>query len=245
MTQPSLRVVTRLGRVPSVPWGEAIPGLDPRLLFEDANPLHGDPHAWATVRERPDRTAGIQRRDPATLQAVIHECLPGLLRAARAAGLASDRAEDVVQASMLVFLQRAHEFDGRARASTWIHGILLRRIQEERRIIRRDDDREDIDDVMEARFDHAGSWAHPPDGPGDDLARGEVQRLLRSCLEEVPDRQRLAFTLREVEGFESEEICNILDISANNLGVLLYRARNRLRECLESKGLEGSGDAVL
>ena len=69
--------------------------------------------------------------------------------------------------------------------------------------------------------------------------------MLRSCLEDVPERQRVAFTLREVEGFETEEICKILDVSANNLGVLLYRARNRLRECLESKGLEGSGDAVL
>ena len=210
-----------------------------------ANPLHDAHSTTVNVRERSDRTSGIQRRDAATIEAVVHECVPGLLRAAQAAGLALDRAEDVVQASMLIFLRRAHEFDGRARVSTWIHGILLRKIQEERRIIRRDDEREDIDDVMEARFDHEGSWARPPRGPGDDLARSEVQRLLRACLEEVPDRQRLAFTLREVEGFESDEICNILDISANNLGVLLYRARNRMRECLESRGLEGSGDAVL
>lgn len=197
------------------------------------------------MRERPDRTTGLQRMDPAIVADVIHECVPGLLRTAQAAGLSIDRAEDVVQDTMVVFLRRAHEFDGRARVSTWIHGILLRRIQEERRIIRRDDDREDIDATMEARFDHEGSWARPPRGPGDDLARSEVQRMLRSCLEDVPDRQRVAFTLREVEGFETEEICKILDVSANNLGVLLYRARNRLRECLESKGLEGSGDAVL
>ncbi len=183
--------------------------------------------------------------DPAIIEDVIHECVPGLLRTAWAAGLSIDRVEDVVQDTMVVFLRRAHEFDGRARVSTWIHGILLRRIQEERRIIRRDDDREDIDATMEARFDHEGSWARPPRGPGDDLARSEVQRMLRSCLEDVPERQRVAFTLREVEGFETEEICKILDVSANNLGVLLYRARNRLRECLESKGLEGSGDAVL
>ena len=183
--------------------------------------------------------------DPAILEDVIHECVPGLLRTAQAAGLSIDRAEDVVQDTMVVFLRRAHEFDGRARVSTWIHGILLRRIQEERRIIRRDDDREDIDATMDARFDHDGSWARPPRVPSDDLARSEVQRMLRSCLEDVPDRQRVAFTLREVEGFETEEICKILDVSANNLGVLLYRARNRLRECLESKGLEGSGDAVL
>jgi DNA-directed RNA polymerase specialized sigma24 family protein len=42
----------------------------------------------------------------------------------------------------------------------------------------------------------------------------------------------VAFTLREVEGFETSEICNILGVSANNLGVMLYRARNSPRECL-------------
>ena len=197
------------------------------------------------MRERPEWTTGLQRMDPAIVAEVIHECVPALLRTAQAAGLSMDRAEDVVQDTMVVFLRRAHEFDGRARVSTWIHGILLRKIQEERRIIHRDDDREDIDAVMEARFDHEGSWVRPPCGPGDDLARSEVQRLVRACLEDVPDRQRVAFTLREVEGFETDEICKILDVSANNLGVLLFRARNRLRECLESRGVEGSGDAVL
>ena len=243
MTLPSL-VTSHSGESCRAP-REAIEGWSQVLLFHDADPLHDDHRARVSVREHPDRTTGIQRRDPAVLEDVIHECLPGLLRTAQAAGLSTDHGEDVVQDTMVVFLRRAHEFDGRAPVTTWIHGILLRRIQEERRIIRRDDDREDIDDAMEARFDHGGSWARPPRGPGDDLARSEVRRLLRACLEQVPDRQRVAFMLCEVEGFETEEICNILDISANNLGVLLYRARNRLRECLESKGLEGSGDAVL
>ena len=49
-------------------------------------------------------------------------CLPGLLRAARAAGLGRDAAEDAVQATFLVYGRRAHEFDGRARASTWLYG---------------------------------------------------------------------------------------------------------------------------
>ncbi len=44
--------------------------------------------------------------------------------------------------------------------------------------------------------------------------------------------------LREVEGLETKEICNALDITGTNLGVILYRARNRLRECLESRGFE-------
>ena len=49
----------------------------------------------------------------------------------------------------------------------------------------------------------------------------------------------MAFVLREVEDLSTVEICKILDVTRTNLGVLLYRARNRLRECLESKGIKG------
>jgi len=192
--------------------------------------------------ERPDRTEAIRRRDPEALEAVVRECLPSLMRTARAAGLPRERAEDAVQASLLVFVKRAAEFDGRARASTWIHGILVRKIWEERRGQQKDSVHEEIDAVMERRFDQRGNWTRPPRGPIEALARGELRGHLDSCLEALPDRQRLAFSLREVEGFETAEICKILEVTPNNLGVLLYRARNGLRECLESKGYQGSGD---
>lgn len=197
------------------------------------------------MKERADWTAGIRDREPSTLDAVVHHCLPGLLRAARAAGLSEDRAEDAVQSAVLVFVRRAEDFDGRAQASTWIHGILARTIQEQRRLSSRDDGREDIDEVMEARFDPQGSWVRPPRGPAEELALGELNDALIACLDQLPDRQRQAFALREVEGFDTDEVCKILEVSANNLGVLLYRARNRLRECLEKKGMEGSSDAFV
>lgn len=197
------------------------------------------------MRESTDRTAGIRNRDPAILAAVVHECLPGLLRAARATGLGREAAEDAVQASFLVFCRRAHEFDGRARASTWLYGILINKIAEERKALARDADREDIDTVMEARFGDDGRWVRPPAGPVEQLARGEVRRQLGECLDNLPERQRRAFVLREVEDLDTGEICKILSLSANHLGVVLYRARNRLRECLEGKGVEGSADAVL
>lgn len=195
--------------------------------------------------EAEDRTAAIRGGDTATLEAVVRECLPGLLRTAVAAGLPRDRAEDVVQESLLVFVQRAADFDGRARACTWIQGILVRKVWEARRRFRRETDREDIDRLVDERFDADGTWIRPPRGPDGALARGELRRELTSCLDGLRDRQRLAITLREVEGFSTDEVCNILDVNANNLGVLLFRARNRLRECLESRGYEGSADAAL
>ena len=192
-----------------------------------------------------DRTAAIRRGDSDALGQIVRSALPGLLRTAHAAGLSPDRAEDLVQASLLVFVRRASEFDGRASASTWIHGILLRKIWEERRAQKRDADYDDIDGVVESRFDLNGFWARFPDGPVEQLARGELQEQLQACMATLPDRHRVAFTLREVEGFDTGDVCKILEVSANNLGVILFRARNRLRECLEAKGVSGANDADL
>lgn len=94
---------------------------------------------------------------------------------------------------------------------------------------------DDIDEVFESRFDENRSWSRPPRGPEDELFAKEAHREIGHCLEALPDRQRMAFVLREVEGVTTEEICKILGVSASNTGVMLFRARNRLRECLESK----------
>lgn len=200
-------------------------------------------HPGEEMPEQPDRTAAIRRADPAVLNQVVQEALPGLLRAARAAGLSRDQAEDAVQSALLVFVRRAAEFDGRARVTTWLHGILVRTIAETRRSVAQGVAEEPDDEVMAARFAADGSWRRPPEGPEIDLSRRDLLRMLADCMEGVPDRQRLAFTLREVEGFTTEEACKILGVGANNLGVLLFRARNRLRDCLEAKGVQGAHDA--
>lgn len=191
------------------------------------------------------RVAAIRAGDREVLEAVVRECLPGLLRSARAAGLDPDAAEDAVQACLVVFIRRAGEFDGRARACTWMHGILLRTVWQARRSAQREAGHESIDEVMEARFASDGTWARPPRGPVEALERGAFRRELSECLAGLPDRQRMAFSLREVEGFETPEVCKILDVTANYLGVLLFRARNHLRECLEGRGFEGSSDVAM
>jgi len=220
----------------------------------DADSLHV---AWNRLRahsaardrmsERPEWTHGIRTRDPAVLDAVIRDALPSLLRAARAAGLPPSEAEDAVHAAILVFLRRAHEFDGRARASTWIHGILVRTIMETRRttarLALREEPSDDIDATFAAQFDAQGSWLRPPKSPLLDVAREDVRRLLAGCLETLPPRQRDAFVMREVDDLDVATLCKILDVTVNNLGVLLFRARARLRQCLEQHGVTGSDDA--
>jgi RNA polymerase sigma-70 factor, ECF subfamily len=195
--------------------------------------------------ESGERTEAIRRRDPDALEAVVRETLPALVRAARGAGLSLDRAEDAAQETLLAFLAQAERFDGQARILTYLFGILFHKIGDERRREARDARADPIDEVVESRFAPLGRWRRPPAGPAADLGRAELARYLTECLEGVPERQRAAFVLREVEGLDTEEVCKVLEVTANNLGVLLYRARNRLRECLESRGIEGSRDAEL
>jgi RNA polymerase sigma-70 factor (ECF subfamily) len=98
---------------------------------------------------------------------------------------------------------------------------------------------DDIEQVFEARFNPDGTWLRPPRPVDAAVLDGEIRERIDDCLDQVPSKQRMAFVLREVEGLATEEICKILEVSRTNLGVLFHRVRNRLRECLEAKGIEG------
>lgn len=181
--------------------------------------------------------ARIRSRDPATLEAVVRDYLPQVVRAARAAGLAPHEADDAAQATFITFLEKASSFEGRSHVRTWLFGILFHKVMEMRRGHMRDRQADDIDDVMESRFDAHGSWSKPPRPADAQVYARQVREGIGECLDGTPPNQRMAFVLREVEGLATDEICKILDVSDTNFGVLMYRVRNRLRECLEAKGM--------
>ena len=187
----------------------------------------------------PQFAAQVRAGEPAALQTVVHAYLGQILRAARGAGLDPQRAEDVTQATFATFIEKAAQFEGRSHARTWLFGILYKKIAEARRQLQREIQMEEIDEVVEHRFNSDGSWVRPPQPVDLQLYRTEISKLIEGCLEVIPTQQRMAFVLREVEGLATDEICKILEVTRTNLGVLLYRVRNRLRECLEAKGVKG------
>lgn len=189
------------------------------------------------AREDPQLVAGIRAREPAALERVVRAYLKQIERAGRGAGLDAHQAEEVAQATFVTFIETAHRFEGRSTVRTWLFGIFFRKLQEARRGFARDRQLDDVDEVFESRFDPAGHWSTPPRAPGSDLDSQAILDDIRDCLGQTPERQRMAFVLKEVEELSTDEICNILEITSTNLGVMLFRARNRLRECLESKGL--------
>ncbi len=189
--------------------------------------------------DHPDFPARIRERAAEAIQLVVRMFLGQILRAAQAAGLASQHAEDVTQETFATFIETAPRFEGRSLVRTWLFGILYKKIAEARRAVGRDSRMDEIDAVMEHRFKAGGSWMRPPRPADGHVWDTQVRDGIEGCLEKVPSQQRMAFTLREVQGLATEEICKILDVTRTNLGVLLYRVRNRLRECLEAKGIRG------
>ena len=187
--------------------------------------------------EGPELTAGVRAGDPESRRVVVEVYLPQILRASRAAGLDGATAEDVVQSTFLTFFEKSATFEGRSQVRTWLFGILYHKIREARRRGGRETPTDEIEAIVDRRFDDRGNWASPPQDINKVLEGDEIRIAIDGCLERVPAKQRMAFVLREVEGMLSEEICKILDVTRTNLGVLIFRARNRLRECLEARGM--------
>jgi RNA polymerase sigma-70 factor (ECF subfamily) len=190
-----------------------------------------------TETRHPDLVARIRAGDREAIADVVKTYLPQILRAARSSGLGQQRADEVTQETFKTFVESAHRFEGRSHVRTWLFGILYRKIAEERRDLARAQRNDPIDETFDDRFDAKGRWRDAPRRPDVELESKETLRQIEECLEQAPVRQRMAFLLREVEGLSTTEICKIVGVTVTNLGVMLHRARNRLRECLETKGV--------
>lgn len=184
----------------------------------------------------PELLGRLRQRDPEALGEAVREHARTLFRAARGLGFAAPEAEDLIQDVFTTFLERLDSFEGRSNLRTWLFGILHRKALERRRSSAIDEKTDPIDDVFESRFDMNGNWSRPPANLERLFLSKELGELIRGCMDGLPANQREAFVLREVEGIQTDEICKILEVSVTNFGVLILRARARLRECLEAKG---------
>jgi RNA polymerase sigma-70 factor (ECF subfamily) len=153
-------------------------------------------------------------------------------------------AEDLVQETFLAALRARESFKGRSTGRTWLIAILKHKIVDHiRKKIREPstDKIETLTDITDSDFNDGGKWQVQPYkwavNPGKIYEQKEFFDVLYHCLAELPGRLAEAFMLREMDGLSTEEVCKVLDITATNSWVMLYRARMSLRRCLENKWL--------
>jgi RNA polymerase sigma-70 factor (ECF subfamily) len=149
-------------------------------------------------------------------------------------------AEELVQETFLAALQTREKFRGDSSERTWLIGILKHKIVDHFRKLKHEICSGDLSEQFSEKenpFNEKGRWKEPPiqwsETPENTLECKEFWEVMTNCLNKLSLPMRRVFSLREFDEVESEEICNILDISLSNLYVLMYRSRHQLRRCLE------------
>ncbi len=191
---------------------------------------------------------GLRAGDEAAFAAVMREYGASMLRVAQM--FVSNRAvaEEVVQEAWLGVLKGIGRFEGRSSLKTWLFRIVAntaktRGAREGRTIpfsaLGNDAEGEpavDPDRFLGAGERFPGHWGVPPQewgAPEGRLLARETMDVIEREIEGLPPAQRAVITMRDVQGFTSEEVCNALDLTETNQRVLLHRARSKVRSALE------------
>jgi RNA polymerase sigma-70 factor (ECF subfamily) len=191
----------------------------------------------------------LRAGDEAAFAQLVREYQPSLVRVARIYVSTQAAAEEVAAETWLAVLNGLDRFEGRSSLKTWIFRILTNiaktRAQRDGRTLpfsalqdpgRVPEGALDADRFLDPEHPRwPGHWAvRPEPWPEDALVTTETQALVAEAIEALPPAQRAVISLRDVEGWSSEEVRNALELSETNQRVLLHRARSKVRRALES-----------
>jgi RNA polymerase sigma-70 factor (ECF subfamily) len=192
--------------------------------------------------------ASLRARDEEVFARLLRQWTPAMMSIARMHVSTRDSAAEVVQDTWLAVISGIDRFEGRSSVRTWVFRILTniattRGVRESRSVpwssLTADEGEGPTVDPSRFRGDgdrYPGHWWEPPPAwPSperstlDEEARGLVERTVA----ELPPRQRAVIVLRDVEGCDAEEVCQLLELTPGNQRVLLHRARAGVRARLE------------
>lgn len=166
----------------------------------------------------------------------------GAMRAVAIAIVGSAQADEVVQDAWLAAVRNLDGFQGRSSLKTWLLTITANTAKSRLRKVRREVSLDDLPaphgSIDDARFAADGHWSPAPqawheDSPEALLAEEELRECLEKTLASLSELQRSVLLLRERQGLELDEICNLLEVSLSNVRVLLHRARLKVFATLE------------
>lgn len=199
--------------------------------------------------------SALRMGDEATFARLVDLHTPSMLRVARGYVPSREIAEDVVQEAWIALLRGVDKFEGRSSLRTWLFTVLIN-IAKARGLR----ERRDVDaaitaytggTVDPARFrggddPYPGHWKPDevpspfPDTPEGSVLGAELVEVASAELSKLPERQRIVVTLRDMLGFDSNEVCELLEITVANQRVLLHRGRAAVRQALETYLMDAS-----
>jgi RNA polymerase sigma-70 factor (ECF subfamily) len=240
--RPQLAARPPFGRCDAERWTE-----DRGLRFSEAWMESGSEAAGERAGGSSALLAALRAGDESAFLALVKHHQAAMVRVAIVYAGSRAAAEEVVQEAWVGVLKGLHLFEGRSSLKSWIFRILVntakaRGLRESRSVPLSSLASADEDEasVPAERFqDHGvwtGHWSQPPSEWNDDrVASAEIAALAREAIERLPPSQREVMTLRDVEGWDAPDVCELLAISEANQRVLLHRARSKVRAYVEER----------
>ncbi|MEM7357517.1 MAG: sigma-70 family RNA polymerase sigma factor [Pseudomonadota bacterium] len=144
-------------------------------------------------------------------------------------------AEDVVQEALINAVRGLDKFKQRSRLQTWLRRITINqaitKLRQLDRIAEEEfDEYQPEFDKLDCRIE--AKWATLPT-PERILEQQGTQALIEQAFAKLPESYRLVVRLRDIEGYDTREVAELLSVSENNVKVRLHRARAALKKLLE------------
>jgi RNA polymerase sigma-70 factor (ECF subfamily) len=148
-------------------------------------------------------------------------------------------AQDLISETFLAGLKAMANFKGEASERTWLIAILKRKIIDHYRKTNSNKGKAEVRMTYNNDAETEGDWleervADPFDKTAEDsIENEELGRAIYNCLDKLPEKHAKIFKMKTLLDYETEAICNKLNITASNLWVILHRARLAMVNCLE------------
>lgn len=178
--------------------------------------------------------AGLLEKDDRLFSWVTSEYY-NVMYATASAIAGNVNADEIIQEAWISAIRALEKFQFKSSLKTWLVRIVANeaksKLRKESRLIT--SDTQFIEDALNSQFDETGHWTKPISdwgkaSPEELLMNNELKDCIERRWSELPESYQSVMNLKELDGVSIEEICNLLDLNASNVRVIVHRSRNKL-----------------
>ena len=180
---------------------------------------------------QPELVTQLQQGDEGAFKRLVDEWQDMVYNTAISIVQHADDADDITQEVFIQVYQSVSSFKGESKFSTWLYRITVSKALDHEKKKKR---KKRFAFVQSLFGTQGEEQLHPVefDHPGVQLEKKERAAALFKSLKEIPENQRIAFTLHKLEGQSSQEVAEIMNTSLYAVESLMGRAKTNLKKIL-------------
>ena len=182
---------------------------------------------------QPELIVQLQQGDESAFKKLVDEWQDMVYNTALGIVQNADDADDITQEVFIQVYQSVSSFKGESKFSTWLYRITLSKALDHEKKMKRKKRFAFVQSLFgndEEEYSHRAEFNHP----GVQLEKKERAGELFNALKQIPDNQRIAFTLHKLEGQSYQEVAEIMNTSLYAVESLMARAKTNLKKVLKN-----------